>query len=739
MPASKPDGDSGSEKVCRTCGKRKADAARPGSLTGYLFQSFNCQCDIKSPRRVESAGKDSRDFCPKCGLMKVGAKNRGSLTEFLFQDIRCKCDAVDDPSESSMSLRFRSLKEKADSDDRSPSVFDMGATVSGNAANAVGLKKGAIIGGNYRIVDLIGRGGMGEVYRARHEALNKSCALKVIPPYQVSEEAWQRFKQEARVISRLSHKNIVQVSDLGIHADCLPYYAMEFVKGSSLAGILADQKYLGLQRTLDIFIQVCDGLEYAHKSGVIHRDLKPANIMLADGEKDKPIVKILDFGLAKLAHWDRNKQSLTMVGDIFGSPFYMSPEQCAGEAVDQRSDIYSVGCTLFECLAGRPPFIGNLSASIIYAQQEAPPPTVADIRGEGIVPESMEIILAKLLRKDPAERYQSMGELRLDLEKVQRGETVRPYYLGRSGAADRVRKEKPDDTAGSVGLAGQKNLVIGILACALLAAGVACYFLTPRPVPVLRAPARDKEVAAIHSAPPSAPQSPPTAAESKVTVGAEAPNTTTTTPQKMLDAWVVELSSDQGGHYRAVIASDKANYSNDSATYTIGSPDYDRMVVVSDPYKSYVVLSLKQWFSDNFARSPIVIDKFAPVSPMEVSGLPCNRYEVTGHMGPDPRVKMRGQFWTTDAVSKDPELIRASCLWSGSPMDHGLPVRYTYTLYTESHCKEKILDKHNRCFITSAKKVTVPAAIFDVPPSGYKKMKSHLDLYTQDFADTIGN
>jgi serine/threonine protein kinase len=329
-------------------------------------------------------------------------------------------------------------------------MFVRSSAEEGSGATSIGLAPGATIGGAYTVIELIERGGMGEVYLARHEMLGKKCALKVIPPEQVTEMGWQRFQLEARAVAKLDHINLVRVTDLGIHDGCLPYYAMDYVEGQNLAEILAASGPMSLSDTLAIFMQVCDGVDCAHRSGILHRDLKPANIMVVPDKTGHKLVKILDFGLAKLTSHDRTKQSLTAVGDVFGSPFYMSPEQCNGDKLDRRSDIYSIGCTMFECLTGLPPFTGHQVSAVIFSQLEADPPSLESIAGKGRYPASMEIVMAKILRKNPVERYQTLPELRSDLEKVARGEEVQPFYVSRSGLA-RERVGVPSATAAGEG------------------------------------------------------------------------------------------------------------------------------------------------------------------------------------------------------------------------------------------------------------------------------------------------
>jgi len=371
---------------------------------------------------------DSSQFCPQCGLKIAADSEVGSLTAFLFQDTRCKCPPDQAFADGQMSDRFWKLKKAG-----AGTIFARGSTSkSASKAPSIDLAPGATIGGIYKIIELIGFGNMGEIYLASHEALGKKCALKVVPPEQVTEVGWRRFQLEARAVAKLNHVNLVRVTDLGIHEGCLPFYAMDYIQGENLAELLYEHGPMPLNMVLDLFMQVCDGVECAHRAGILHRDLKPANIMVVTDNSGKKQAKVLDFGLAKLTKHDRAKQSLTGIGEVFGSPLYMSPEQCSGEKVDNRSDIYSLGCTIFECLTGKPPFPGLTTAAIFNGHQQQDPPALETFVGGGKFPESMELVIAKLLRKNPVERYQTLLELRRDLEKVSRGELVQPFYVSRS-------------------------------------------------------------------------------------------------------------------------------------------------------------------------------------------------------------------------------------------------------------------------------------------------------------------
>src|ERR1700733_9470795 len=198
---------------------------------------------------------------------------------------------------------------------------------------------GDIVGGSYEVASFIGAGGMGNVYRVRHTIMQTEYALKTLSAEKVTEIAWRRFQNEAQAISRMNHPNVVAIYNLGFDQDRLPYYVMDLLAGKTLADIIREKGRLETNETLSMFIEVCAGIGYAHKKGIVHRDIKPPNIVLMD--KPDPTgagIKIVDFGIAKLSHTkDLANQKLTSVGEVCGSPFYMSPEQCAAGKIDARS------------------------------------------------------------------------------------------------------------------------------------------------------------------------------------------------------------------------------------------------------------------------------------------------------------------------------------------------------------------------------------------------------------------
>jgi len=236
-----------------------------------------------------------------------------------------------------------------------------------------------------------------------------------LPHLALNPDVRKRFQQEAESASRLAHPNIVSIYDFGLAARGLPFIAMDFLQGKSLEDIIATESPLAAERCIDIFLQTCNGLEHAHAARVVHRDLKPSNLLvLEDGT-----VKLLDFGLAKpLPQEGSSQEKLTQTGQVFGSPEYMSPEQCRGIATDQRSDIYSFGCLMYETLSGAPPFQSENPIETIKKQvsESAAPLKCSQLAAS--MREGFEAIILKAMAKDRNARYQTMSEVKADLLKL---------------------------------------------------------------------------------------------------------------------------------------------------------------------------------------------------------------------------------------------------------------------------------------------------------------------------------
>ncbi len=271
--------------------------------------------------------------------------------------------------------------------------------------------------GSYRVTRVLGEGGMGRVYLAQHTVIGKLAAIKVLlPQFSTQPDVVNRFLNEARSSSLLKHPGVVDVYDFGVTPSGSVFLVMEYLEGETLAARIKREQRLPAPRIVDIVRQLTNALALAHARGIVHRDLKPENIFLVSdlearsGER----TKILDFGIAKLTESDGSNPLQTRTGTIMGTPVYMSPEQCRGAGlVDYRSDIYSLGCVMFEMAAGQPPFGGGGPGEIIGAHLFSPPPSL-----QGIVPDDLAELIAHMLAKEPSARVQSMGDVGAALERM---------------------------------------------------------------------------------------------------------------------------------------------------------------------------------------------------------------------------------------------------------------------------------------------------------------------------------
>lgn len=295
---------------------------------------------------------------------------------------------------------------------------------------------GSILADKYEIIEVIGGGAMGLVYKAKHLLMKRQVAIKMLHPNAVaSANTLQRFQQEAEAASCLNHPNILTVFDFGVTAQGQPYLVMDYLEGTNLATLIEKETCIPFRRALGIFLQMAAGLQHAHSKGVIHRDLKPSNIMLVSFEGDEDFVKIVDFGIAKVLNRDSasdepdSSGNLTRTGEIFGSPLYMSPEQCRGRKLDARSDIYSMGCVMYRVLTGKPPLVGIDLLECMYKHVNEMPAPFCDACPDFNIPPDFESVIFKALAKDPDDRYQQMSELRQALDVFNQSLThrVRAY------------------------------------------------------------------------------------------------------------------------------------------------------------------------------------------------------------------------------------------------------------------------------------------------------------------------
>jgi serine/threonine-protein kinase len=330
--------------------------------------------------------------------------------------------------------------------------------------------------GNYRIVRRLGSGAMGTVFLGEHERIARSAAIKVLAPeFAVNAEILGRFFDEARATSLIHHPAIVEILDCGVHPSGQPYITMEYLEGETLADLLEREGAVAWPEACTLAAQIADGLGAAHRHRIVHRDVKPANVMrlavreTAPGVAPLPVIKVLDFGVAKLLH-DSQSGVRTHPGKLLGTPEYMAPEQCGGEgAIDARTDIYALGCVLYEMVAGNPPFpVDNLNDLIVAHRWRAPPVAAS----EADVPLGLDRLIARMLAKRQADRPPDMqGVARALRDVLERPDQV---PIEAAPTVTRAATTRPGRPEGSTRALGKNRRARGrSLAVTLVAAGLA--------------------------------------------------------------------------------------------------------------------------------------------------------------------------------------------------------------------------------------------------------------------------
>jgi serine/threonine protein kinase len=285
---------------------------------------------------------------------------------------------------------------------------------------------GTVFAERYKMLSIIGRGGMSIVYKAKHTLMDRLVAIKVLHNHLLSDAlTFQRFQKEAQSASSLSHPNIITIYDFGVTGFGQAYIVMDYLEGESLEKAIERDGYIKEERAIIIFQQICSALDHAHSKGIIHRDLKPSNIVLLSEDTNKDTVKIVDFGIAKVINPDgKQKQQLTQSGEVFGSPLYMSPEQCLGEKLDIRSDIYSLGCLMYETLTGQSPIIGNSAVDTMRKHVYEQASSFKDASPNIKISQGMEAIVFKCIEKETINRFQSANDVYEALTMVLSGDII---------------------------------------------------------------------------------------------------------------------------------------------------------------------------------------------------------------------------------------------------------------------------------------------------------------------------
>ena len=320
---------------------------------------------------------------------------------------------------------------------------------------------GTVLDERYQVVAVIGQGGMGTVYEAKHLTIGRMVALKVLKPENAQKpDAIARLRHEARIVSQLGHPNICEVFDIGQLTDGTPYLVMERLRGKTLAERIQEGEPINVVDLVEVVTQVLAGLETAHKKNIIHRDMKPDNIFLAE-RASGIVAKILDFGISKATVPEEQPHHLTRTGMVMGTPYYMAPEQAMGErALDGRVDVWGVGICLFEALTGRRPFVAKNYNALLVQILTVPTPSVRAIRAD--VPQALATVIERALEKRREQRYQTARDLADALTpfrkvRVARRSTVPPARKS-AGAAVPRPGGAAKDPAPQVGARGTRRM-----------------------------------------------------------------------------------------------------------------------------------------------------------------------------------------------------------------------------------------------------------------------------------------
>jgi serine/threonine protein kinase len=420
-------------------------ASGSGSMTEWITC---CRCDIVSTPDPE-AQKLSVDLCSTCGK-RINKGRSGSFTQFIFRYDLCSCGTP--AGGKSGAASFHDANETLTAPpvplDDDEDEFEVDQSLS------IGSETFPV--DRYQPIKRIGMGAIGNVYLCHDVNLNKRVAVKTLHSSLMGQQL-VAFQNEARVLSKLEHANIVRILDFGVTAQGSPYMVLEYGKGTPLSVEIAERGALDIELTNKVFAQLINALTYCHDHSVMHRDLKPENILLYTGKDGSIIVKLIDFGIAMIA--DQDQEKTAMDGKtITGTPAYMPPDQVRGYKYDARSEIYSLGCVLYEALAGRPPFSGETALDVLNKHANEQPLAVAAI-AEQAIPQNVQDAIEKCLRKRPADRFQSMKELGKALGYEHEEESINELT------------EPPDQSR------KQTRLLAGAIACSIVmtAAGIGFF------------------------------------------------------------------------------------------------------------------------------------------------------------------------------------------------------------------------------------------------------------------------
>ncbi len=369
---------------------------------------------MPGPENSEQQTQDPSvvSVCHLCGKVKRQGR-KGTMTAWIFGGSLCTCDSAGSFTPLPFPLETPSNQPKVQLPDLSPT---------------------------YTALSFIGEGGMGSVWKARENSSGRLFAIKILRKDLAQDPgSVKRFEQEVRAASELTHPNLVFVHGSDRMADGTPYMVMRYIEGIDLSEIVTDEIALPFFRVMPIFTQAAEALQHAHNQGVIHRDLKPSNIIVSRNEDGSEHIRIVDFGIAKIISSEKSSE-LTQTGEVFGSPLYMSPEQCDGLKIDVTSDIYSLGCVVYFMVCGQPPFNDRTPLKIMMNHLQAKPKPLNAVRPEMFIPKELNTIVMKCLEKNPSHRYQTMQALLRDIAIVSSKYPARASMQANSAAVTGLHK-----------------------------------------------------------------------------------------------------------------------------------------------------------------------------------------------------------------------------------------------------------------------------------------------------------
>ncbi len=395
--------------------------------------------------------------CADCGMpIADSARPRSDVTRYLAESSRCQCNNKEPSGDSGGS--------NAPEEERSDSAIKIKISMSLEDAETT-------LGERYEVLEFLGKGGMGSVFKIRDRQLDTVLAVKILnPDLALQDNSVKRFEREAKASMQLTDPHLAAVYSYGIGKNQTPYLVMDFLEGRTLETLLKEQTRLDPSRALTLFIQICEGLAQAHSKGVIHRDIKPSNVMVTEPGGIE-FAKVFDFGIAKVMPDQAIDLTgdMTRTGELFGSPLYMAPEQFQEGLIDQRTDIHALGCLMYKTLAGTHPFEGKNVYDTVSKIISAP---AGSIQQAGVlVPPALDWVILRCLEKDPAKRFSSARELQSELEKIRDGKKTA------TEAQQRVEKTKDYTIVEFVAILVAAIVIFSVMWLGLIAI---IYTLDPR-------------------------------------------------------------------------------------------------------------------------------------------------------------------------------------------------------------------------------------------------------------------